>query len=394
MKDTGRYKVIDCAKDIEIMKSVVIALLFCAIVLFGCSKQEDTPKIVNVEKNVQAEDTYMSCNLEIPYDKNTIELDYIGEQCIGLLTNKEGQIEMYTVTHSVMERFRDEAENLIKQKKQLRAEMLECRVWKFSLDEERNWHRESVCKNSFIKEKEIAERNPQIIKYSTSYDREGNLLVFMQYSCQTENGDSSYSIRVYRLEDSSWKTLGECTYTENEDDVQEPINACIDSKDNLIVARMDGSIIKYNFSLNKLVDESDEFKGDLSLSAFSNEYGFSKNNSENEIIRFDTDEFIEEKRLSIPEISKSGPEVIGVNSKDVFYYANSLGIYGENAEETVLEKKFSMDIVSGVVVENMIFNYMGVSDEGDMILHMYDPSNENAQEYIYLIKKVEQQGDK
>lgn len=371
------------------MRFIISVLLVCIVVLSGCSEQNDNIRIDNVGENVDSKDIYMSYNLEIPYDKNTTELDYIAEQCIGLLTNKDGQIEMYTVTRSVMEPFREEAENLMKQKGQLRPEMLECRIWKFTLDEERNWDRKAVCKNSFVNEEEIIELNTKIVKFSPSYDREGNLIVFMQYSIQTENNNSAYSIRAFRLKDKSWNMLGEYTYEENEEDIQEPINIYMDVNDNLIVARMDGSVIKYSFTLKELIDESDDLGGDLSLSTFSNEYGFCKDNSKNEIVLFDTDEFIEEKRLSIPETNKFGPEVMGVNSKDALYYANALGIYTENTEETGLKKIFSMDTVSGIVVENMVFNFIGVSGEGDMVLHMYDPLDEAAQEYIHLIQKIE-----
>lgn len=374
------------------MRFIISVLLFCVVVLSGCSEQNDSKRSVNMEENASLKDVYMSFDLEIPYDKNTVELDYIAEQCIGLLTNKDGQIEMYTVTRSVMEPFREEAENLMKQKGQLRPEMLECRIWKFTLDEEKSWHREAVCKSSFVNEEEIIELNTKIVKFLPSYDREGNLIVFMQYSIQTQNNNSAYSIRAYRLKDKSWNMLGEYTYEEKEEDIQEPINIYMDVNDNLIVTRMDGSVIKYSFTLKELIDESDDLGGDLSLSTFSNEYGFCKDNSKNEIVLFDTDEFIEEKRLSIPETNKSGPEVMGVNSKGVLYYANALGIYRKNMEETGLEKIFSMDAVSGVVVENMIFNFIGVSDEGDMILHMYDPLDKDVQESIYLIKKVENRG--
>ncbi len=374
------------------MRFIISVLLFCVVVLSGCSEQNDIKRSVNMEENASLKDVYMSFDLEIPYDKNTTELDYIAEQCIGLLTNKDGQIEMYTVTRSVKERFREEAENLMKQKEQLRPEMLECRIWKFTLDEERNWDRKAVCKSSFVNEEEIIELNTKIVKFSPSYDREGNLIVFMQYSIQTENNNSAYGIRAYRLKDKRWNMLGEYTYEENEEEIQEPINTYMDSNDNLIVARMDGSIIKYSFTLKELIDESDNLGGDLSLSTFSNEYGFCKDNNKNEIVLFDTDEFVEEKRLSIPETNQSGPEVVGVNSKDALYYANAQGIYRENMEGTGLEKIFSMDVVSGVVVENMMFNFIGVSDEGDMILHMYDPLDKDVQESIYLIKKVENRG--
>ncbi len=371
------------------MRFVISVLLVCIVVLSGCTKQNDNIRIDNVRENVDSKDIYMSYNLEIPYDKNTTELDYIAEQCIGLLTNKDGQIEMFTVTRSVKERFREEAENLIKQKEQLRPEMLECRIWRFTLDEERNWDRKAVCKSSFVNEEEILKLNTKLVKFSPSYDLEGNLTVFMQYSIETENDNSAYGIRAFKLENKGWKTLGEYIYEENEEDIQEPIKTYMDVNDNLIVARMDGSIIKYNFTLKELIDESDDLGGDLSLSTFSNEYGFCKDNSKNEIVLFDTGEFVEEKRLSIPETNKSGPEVMGVNSKDTLYYANALGIYTENNEETGLKKIFSMDTVSGVAVENMMFNFIGVSSEGDMILHMYDPIDEAAQEYIHMIKKVE-----
>lgn len=371
------------------MRFIISVLLFCVVVLSGCSEQNDSKRSVNMEENAGSKDVYMSFDLEIPYDKNTVELDYIAEQCIGIISNKDGQMEMYTVTRSVIERFREEAENIIEQKKQLRPDMLECRIWKFTLDEEKSWHREAVCKRSFVNEEEIIELNTKIVKFSPSYDREGNLIVFMQYSIQTENNKSAYSIRAYRLKDKRWNVLGEYTYEEKEGDIQEPINTYMDVNDNLIVARMDGSIIKYSFTLKELIDESDDLGGDLSLSTFSNEYGFCKDNNKNEIVLFDTDEFVDAKRLSIPETNQSGPEVMGVNSKDALYYANAQGIYRENMEETGLEKIFSMDAVSGVAVENMIFNFIGVSGEGDMILHMYDPLDKAAQESIYLIKKVQ-----
>lgn len=370
------------------MRLLVSALLICVVILSGCSEQNNT-RTVNMEENVDSDDVYVSYNLEIPYDKNTTELDYIAEQCIGLLTNEDGQIEMYTVTRSVIERFKEEAERLVEQKRQLRPEMLECRIWKFTLDEERSWHREAVCKSSFVNEEEISKLDTKIVRFLPSYDREGNLIVFVQYNIETEDDGSAYGIRAYKLENKEWRTLGEYIYEENEEDVQEPINIYMDANDNLIVARMDGSIIKYSFALKELISESDDLGEDLSLCAFSNEYGFCKDNSKNEIVLFDADEFVEEKRLSIPETNKSGPEVIGVNSKDVFYYVNALGIYTKNTEETGLEKIFSMDAVSGIVIENMMFNFVGVSGEGDVILHMYDPLDEAAQEYIQLIKKAE-----
>lgn len=367
------------------MRLIIVVLLFCMLIVSGCSeKKEDQNMVVNMEKEKGINEVYTSQRLEVPYDRNTTELDYIAEQCIGIITNKEGRIEMFTVTRSVKEHFREEADKLIEQQKQLRADMLECRVWKFFLDEEKNWHREAVCDSSLIDEAEIADLNTKVVKFVPSYNREGNFVVFMQYSFD-QNGGSAYGIRVYELEEKKWKALGEYTYEESDGNLQEPVNVCMASEEELLVARMDGTLVKYNFSLEEETDEGTEFSGDISFGAFSNEYGFGKSDSENKIMVFDIDDFVEEKQLTIPEKDVTGSEAMGVNSKDVIYYANALGVYREN-EEATLEKICSTDIVSGVTVENMVFNYMGVSDDGDVVIHMYDPMDENTPEYIYLLK--------
>lgn len=371
------------------MKKWMVALLFCMIFLSGCSGKNESTVIKNETKKIESDYIYRSYGLEIPYNRNTMDLDYIAEQCIGIIANKDGQIEMITLTRSVKEQFRDKAKKFIKQNKQLTPDMLECRVWKFCLNEEREWHREAVCQTSFVNEEEITKLNAQMVKFKPTYDREGNFVLFMQYTIKTEDGRSKYGIQAYQIKEKKWKMLGEYTYTENGENVEEPINMCMAENDNLFVSKMDGSIIKYNFSMEKIVDESTAFMADLSLSAFSNEYGFCKDNSKNEIIIFDIDGLIEEKRLSIPEISATGSEVMGANSESVVYYVNSLGIYRESMDETGLDKIFSANAFTGVSIEDMVYNYIGVSDKGDMIIHMYDPLDESTREYIYLIEKIE-----
>lgn len=64
---------------------------------------------------------YIAESFEVPFSESSFELDHITENEIGLLVNPEGEMEWYTISRSVKEKYRNEAEKYLEEEKSFEA---------------------------------------------------------------------------------------------------------------------------------------------------------------------------------------------------------------------------------------------------------------------------------
>ena len=138
------------------MKKIICILLIVIMGIVGCGKKEKISVVTNkIQENMEDKKVFTSHQLEIPFDR------------IGVLTNTEGDMELFTLTRSVKKKYRKKASELIKEKKQLTADMLECRIWKFVLDEDERWQRQVVSENALFDEEDVVNESAKYVKYDS-----------------------------------------------------------------------------------------------------------------------------------------------------------------------------------------------------------------------------------
>ena len=99
------------------MKKIICILLIVIMGIVGCGKKEKISVVTNkIQENMEDKKVFTSHQLEIPFDRNTLELDYIAEEGIGVLTNTEGDMELFTLTRSVKKKYRKKASELLRKK--------------------------------------------------------------------------------------------------------------------------------------------------------------------------------------------------------------------------------------------------------------------------------------
>lgn len=372
------------------MKKIICVMIVMMIGITACGKEQNTSVVTNqIREKEEDKKVFTAHQLEIPFDRNTTQLDYIAEECIGVLVNSKGEIEMLTLTRSVKEEYRQKAEKMIKEKKQLTADMLECRVWKFMLDEDDKWKREAVSEKALFDEKDIVDENADFVKYAPIYNSEGNLVIIVCFNKKLGEGQEKYVQRVYCLSDKKWGYMGEYSYVEKDNTVQEPIKYAMDTNNHLLVAKMDGTVTKYDFGLKQEIDASTDFSFDLSEAAFVDGVGYSKNGDDNTIVEFNMDDLTEERVIQNSEKPSSGPEILTVDGQGNVFLINSLGIFEAGEGEDTMKKVSSLDMISGVTIEDMVFDYSCVDKSGAIYIHMYDTSEEAMQQHFY---KITEQG--
>ena len=370
------------------MKKIICILLIVIMGIVGCGKKEKISVVTNkIQENMEDKKVFTSHQLEIPFDRNTLELDYIAEEGIGVLTNTEGDMELFTLTRSVKKKYRKKASELIKEKKQLTADMLECRIWKFVLDEDERWQRQVVSENALFDEEDVVNESAKYVKYEPVYDMNGNFMIIVSFDKEDENGQENYIQWVYQLANKKWGYLGEYSYVEKDNSIQEPLRYAVDCQKNLIVAKIDGSVSKYDLELKKEIDISTDFSFDLSEMVFSTEMGYSRKEEDNTIVSFYMDDFVQDKVIKMPEKSSSGPEILAVNQKQDVVLINSTGIF-EMGENDVMKKVSSKDMISGVEIDKVVFDYACIDKDGAIYLYMYDYSDESRTPFFYKIEEV------
>ncbi|MFR0864993.1 MAG: hypothetical protein ACLTHS_08490 [Eubacterium sp.] len=87
-------------------------LLLCGVTLMITACSFNDSQNVSDQENkqqlaVQEKESYTARRYELPYTKNSSELDRIQEMSIGIATTEEGALEWYTVRTAVKKKYRE-----------------------------------------------------------------------------------------------------------------------------------------------------------------------------------------------------------------------------------------------------------------------------------------------
>ena len=90
------------------MRKKLYLLLLCGVSLMITACSFNDSQNVSDQENkqqlaVQEKESYTARRYELPYTKNSSELDRIQEMSIGMSTTEEGDLEWYTVRTAVKE---------------------------------------------------------------------------------------------------------------------------------------------------------------------------------------------------------------------------------------------------------------------------------------------------
>lgn len=361
---------------------LVIALM--GLVMCSCAKSNEAENVVtNSIPITKEEGKYITKKMDFPYDKYTVELDYIAEESAGMLTNPSGEMEWITVSRAVKSKYKNQATQTIKMNKQLKPEWLECRVWKFSLSKDGDWIREAVGENAVTNEKR------GINRFITFYHKEELYFVFINDD-RLDKTRSIYTLSLFKLENNKWKSLNDFTCSDEDKGggLKDPVNCFIDSQGLFDVANIDGEILKYDISNGKKVDESTDFKFDLAEALFDENYGYSIDVDNNEVLVYNMDTLIEDKRIKIPEKTENNYWNMRMDGDRNLYLFDKSKIYCASEGEESFELIGDVTSVDGALSDNMVLIDMYVVNKDKMYVYLYDNSSEEMKDYVIQIKRV------
>lgn len=368
------------------LKITVMLLAACLSVLTGCGAEPEEMTILNNDKTNRVRDlVYTEENFEVPFSESSFELDHITENEIGLLVSPEGKPEWYTLSRSVKEKYRSEAEGYLEEKKAFEMEWLEYRVWRFTFDEERNWKREEV-----EPKRGIADESSQFVKAEVLYGADNKLYLVMRYEQEVSVHKTDYTLCLFSFTDGKWNKEIDVTYQDGEEELSYPVACYVNSENEFLVAQTDGAIRSYYLTTGEQKDISSDFSFDVGDITFKDGMGYSIDDDKNCVVVFDDETLIEEYSISLPEKSEQGTNVISVGQDDKLILLNRMGIYLSDLKEGEFSKMSSADIFSSASIDHLIFNKIAAVNRKEFYISMYNMKPEEMELKFSRCKGVEQ----
>lgn len=368
-------------------KIISVLMTVCVLVLAACGEEVEETTVENSEKvNPVNNFVYIAESFEVPFEENSFELDHITENEIGLLVNPEGEMEWYTISRSVKEKYRNEAEKYLEEKKSFEAKWLEYRVWRFTSDEDKNWKREEV-----EPERGIADESPQFVKADIFYGADNRLYLVMRYEEKASDEKTEYRLCLYSLAEGKWEKGIEVSYQDGEEELSYPVACYVNSANQFLVAQTDGAVRSYVLTTGEQKDISSDFSFDVGDITFKDGMGYSIDDDQNRVVVFDDETLVEEYSVSIPEESEQGNGVISVGHDDQLILLNRAGIYRSDLKEGQFTQISSADIFSSLAIEHLVFNKIAAVDQNEFYISMYDMKSEEAELKFFHCKGVERE---
>ena len=366
-------------------KKIIALLLVVCLMVAGCSSGKEN-KVINSIPQKNESIRYVEQKSTVPFSSSTTELDYIAEQSVNVILNADGVLEWYTVSRPVKGKYIDKASNAIHNQQQLSPEWLGYKIWRFTQDKQGEWIREAVGES-------VVDEDRTIKGSRVFYDDNQVLHLVIHYESPNEDGNTEYTLRLFQLEQSNWTEEGKFSYTEEEEEVIEPVNYCVSPSRELIVARANGEIVKFDIVSGDQIDSSTDSRFDLTCAVFQDGSGYCKDDEKNRVVIFDMDTLVESASISLPEKRTQGSEILSVDDQGNMYVLNCLGIYRAKPGEDSFTRLSEADIFYEASVDNLVFLDFCVLDENQMYVYMYDSSTESMDDYFDKIVNVENISD-
>ncbi len=370
-------------------KGFFILIMICAFLVVGCDNNDERGKVVNPNITVQKESiSYVEECIDMPFSANSFQMDFITEDSIGLLKNPDGRLEWYTISRSVKEKYRVEAEEYIENEKVFELEWFEYRVWRFILDSERQWKREEVVLN-----KGIADESALYVNAKVFYGADNNLYLIMRYEKELGDERKEYKFSVFNLMGDAWTLCNEVAY-QDEDGLGWPVSYYVNSMNNFLIAQSNGTIRSYNLKTGEENDVSSDFSFDVGDVIFKDGMGYSKDDDNNRVVVFDDDTLVEEYSISIPERAESGSEVFAITQDDKMLLLNRMGVYMAEKGDEGFSKVSATNMFYSASLDSLIFRELVAIDQNEFYVSMYDNSTEEMESLFSCCKGVNSENEK
>ena len=359
-------------------------LLLCGVTLMITACSFNDSQNVSDQENkqqlaVQEKESYTARRYELPYTKNSSELDRIQEMSIGISTTEEGALEWYTVRTAVKKKYREKYKKCVAENQSIDPQWYSYYIMCYSLDDFGKWEQQM-----YEYQGDAKKMRNQFAKGKVFRGEDEKTYLFLLF-CDDQEDSRKYGIELFNLENNQWKQCFETSYIQDGTENLYPINCYVDANSKIFLPLLNSKIKIFNLKTGEEDSNDYEFQTQTPTSVFYDGKLALYNPTSSEIIILTLDDFQEAGKITNTDSKAVLYSYVAYADSEIWLATNN-GIYkaGLTDEEFVQISDYSE--LETVSMDRSIIYDFTVGENGMIYLHYMQ---EDGSEGLVVVKKNE-----